>query len=261
VQDLVVNLVASALAGIAVWVGQRLLAHRRLARKRAFFGLAQGAPALLVVARHHDSPHRLSVHRNDVAALVELTAVVRECGAKAELTGADGPPGLGKVTEFCVGGPDTNPRSVAHLRALLPGVRMATYKEAGHHGYVEVGPHRFDRRPGRAEYAVLARVPINAQTVFSILGQISYANLAAVRHLADRHGALLRRYGVAEPFCLVLRVVESDAYGPDLVEVAADVSAYAFGPRGSTGGSTDDTRPGVPRQARLGRVWRRGRTG
>jgi hypothetical protein len=256
VRDLLVNLVASALAGLAVWVAQRVLAHRRLTRKRAFFGLKPGEPALLVVARHASSPREQSVHRRDVAALVELAAVVRECGGRSELVAPGASTGLGKMTEFCVGGRETNPRAAAHLRAMLPGVEMTTYQESGRQGSVSVGPHRFVRDPERVEYAVLARTVVNDHMVFSILGQTSFGNLAAVRYLAAHQRSLQRRYGVTA-FCLVLRVVEPDAYGADLVEVAADVSADAFAAREST----PDARPGVPRQARLDRVFRRGAKG
>jgi hypothetical protein len=226
-----------------VWVAQRLFAYRRLARKRAFFGLAAGARAVLVVARHASSPREHSVHRRDVSALVELTAIVRECGARAALVGADEPSGIGNMTEFCVGGPDTNARAVAHLRVLPPGARLTSYKEDGRRVASSAGEHRLEREPGRAEYAVLARSVVKGHAVFSLLGQTSYANLAASRYLADKHRTLHRRYGADRPSCLILRVVEPDAYGADLVEVAAEVTADVFGPAAATNGA-------VPRQAR-----------
>jgi hypothetical protein len=253
VGDLLINLLASVIAGTAVWLAGFLLRRRKLSRERAFFGLTAGASCLLVVSRHASSPREHSVHRRDVHALVELAAVVRECGARAELVAPDAPTGLGKMTEFCVGGPETNARAAAHLRAMLPGVAMTTYRQSGGQVAVSVGPHRFVRDPERVEFAVLARTVVNDHMVFSVLGQTSYGNLAAVRHLAANQRPLQRRYGTVA-FCLVLRVVEPDAYGADLVEVAADVSADAFA------ASTRDTRPGVPGQARVGRVFRRARS-
>jgi hypothetical protein len=254
VHDIAINLVASVIAGVAVWLAQRLLAYRRLARKRAFFGLDGGARALLVVARHASSPREQSVHRRDVSALVELAAIARECGARAELVRAGEPTGIGNLTEFCVGGPDTNPRAVAHLRTLLPGVRMSSYQDDGRHLRLGAGVHTFEREPGRAEYAVLARSPVRGHAVFSLLGQASHANLAAARYLGEKHRSLHRQYGADRAFCLILRVVEPDAYGADLVEVAADVTADAFGPTGQTEGA-------VPRPARplSGRLRRRSR--
>src|SRR5688572_19334279 len=110
VRDLLVNLLASVVAGTAVWLSQRLLRYRRAARRRAFFGIVPGGSCLLSVARHASSPNELSVHRRDVAALVELASLVRECGGRADLISADFPQGVGRSAEFCVGGPSGNPR-------------------------------------------------------------------------------------------------------------------------------------------------------
>ncbi|WBB46798.1 hypothetical protein O3597_16560 [Verrucosispora sp. WMMA2044] len=68
--DLLINLLASVIAGTAVWLTGFLLRRHKLNRARAFFGLAAGASCLLVVSRHASSPREFSVHRRDVAALV-----------------------------------------------------------------------------------------------------------------------------------------------------------------------------------------------
>ena len=98
-QDLLINLLASVLAGVAGWLGQRFVRRRRLARERSFFGLDEGGACLLSVARHFSSPRRASVHRRDVAALVELATLARECGARADLAN-DGAlaQGFGRLT-------------------------------------------------------------------------------------------------------------------------------------------------------------------
>jgi len=232
VQDLAINLVASVLAAAAAWILQRVLSLRRLARMRAFFGLQHGAPCLLVVGRHASSPREHSVHRDDVAALAELAALAKECGARADVvTAAEAPVGLGKVTEFCVGGEGNNPRTAVHLRALLPGVTGWRWEETRAKLTFAVGGERFDRDPGKDEYAIVARVGAPSRPVFVIMGQIAICNLAAARFLATRHRQLYRRYGADRPFCLVLRVVEGKTYGPDLVEEVADVTEAALGPR------------------------------
>jgi hypothetical protein len=233
VQDLAINLLASVLAGLAVWVGQRLLAYRRLARERAFFGLAAGVSCRLVVGRHASSQRENSVHRGDVAALVELATLVRECGARAEMIGAtEAPTGVGQVTEFCVGGPTTNPRTAAHMRALLPGVRLEPYEKSGRGLTLTVGMQRYARRPDRVDHAILARCGgTHGRPLFVLIGQTATANLAAARYLAAHHRALRRTYGERDDFCLVLRVPEPDAYGADRVELVGDVTAEATTPR------------------------------
>ncbi len=241
-RDLLVNLLASVVAGTAVWLSQRLLRYRRTARRRAFFGVGPDATCLLTVSRHASSPHQLSVHRQDVAALVELATIVRDCGGRADLIPAeDTPQGVGRSTEFCVGGPYGNPRTAAHLRALLPGVRVEIEPPApsGHGDStgagmrelpLSVGATTFRREPGRAEYVVLARVwgPAGGRPVFLLDGQTARTNLAAARFLATNYPDLHRRYGAAGRFCLVLRILEPAMYGPDFTEIAADLTDEAF---------------------------------
>ncbi|MFI7599206.1 hypothetical protein [Actinoplanes sp. NPDC049681] len=221
--DLLINLLASVIAGTAVWLAQFAIRRRRLDRERAFFGLADGATCLLVTSRHFASPSTESVHRRDVAALVELTTLARECGARADLVGgSDLRHELGRMTEFCVGGPSANPRTAVHLRTALPGVDYAGLSfTVGGEKYVNTTEHR---------YAVLARFrpPSGARPVFLLGGLSSDGNLAAARHLAHHHRGLQREHGDERPFCLVLRVREPDAYGTDFTEVAADVSDVAF---------------------------------
>lgn len=227
-QDLLINLLASVIAGVAVWLGQRVLRQRRLARERAFFGLAEDGACLLSVARHFSSPQKTSVHRRDVAALVELATLARECGARADLAD-DGmlAQGFGRLTEFCVGGPSGNPRTATHLRTILRGVTFAGDAET-----ITVGGVDYRLEPGGAQYVVLARAwgPARDRPVFVLAGQTASTNLAAARYLDAQHRTLFRTYGSDRPFCQVLRVVEPATYGADYVELAADVTEEAFRP-------------------------------
>ena len=234
-RDLAVNLAASVIAGVAVWLvdwGSRRL---RLARRRAFFGLAAGEQALLVVARHKSSNRPNSVSHRDVAALVELASIIRECGARAELAPADGVPRqLGRATEFCVGGPSANPRMVAHMAALLPGIKLSEdhpdqQVPSGFVATLRIGDTEYPCEFGRREYAVLARAFAPGQTrpIFLLPGQTALANMAAARYLTSQQRQLHRRYGTDRPFCLVLQVLESDTYGADLVKEIADVTPTA----------------------------------
>jgi hypothetical protein len=231
VHDLLVNLLASVVAGSAVWLSQRLLRYRKLARQRSFFGVTQGSEVLLAVARHAASPHRRSVNRRDVAALVELVTIVRDCGGRAELVAEDDvPDGIGRSTEFCVGGPGTNARTAAHLRSILRGVEWALDQPDHAEPGFSVGTTTFQRELDRAEYVVLARAwgPEGGRPVFLLSGQNARSNLAAARFLTTRYPQLYRRYGASRPFCFVLRIVEPGVYGADFTEIAADVSDAAF---------------------------------
>ena len=221
--DLLINLLASVIAGTAVWSAGHVLRRRRLARERAFFSLTEGTSCLLVVSRHASSPSELSVHRRDVAALVELAIIARECGAQADRVG-DPPAGeFGRMTEFCVGGPSGNPRAATHIRTILQGV---TYASPG--AFTVAGADYV--RSDDVTYGLLTRFwgPGGGRPVFLLGGLTAGANLAAARYLATRHRELERRFGPDRPFCLVLRILEPAAYGTDYLEEVADVTDVAF---------------------------------
>jgi hypothetical protein len=233
VRDLLINLLASVIAGVAVWAAGRLVRYRRLAREQSFFGLTGGAACLLSVSRHFSSPRENSVHRRDVAALVELASVARECGARADLAGdRELAQQFGRQTEFCVGGPGANPRTTTHLRTILRGVSFRQPIDEDNPGSIAVGAAEYTIDHQVAEYVVLARAwgPAGGRPVFLLAGQTAPTNLAAARYLSREHRRLFRRYGADRPFCLVLRVVEPAVYGTDFTELVADVTAVAFQP-------------------------------
>jgi hypothetical protein len=233
VGDLLVNLLASVIAGTAVWVAGFGLRRRKLSREQAFFGLTAGASCLMVVSRHASSPREFSVHRRDVAALVELATIARECGARADRVGENQPSGeIGRLTEFCVGGPGgASPRSATHVRTILRGVTYELFDEGERRMAFTVGGTQYVLSP-ETSYVLLARFwgPAGGHPVFFIGGLSAGSNLAAARYLASRHAELARTHGADRPFALVLRIVEPTAYGTDFTELAADVSDVAFQP-------------------------------
>jgi hypothetical protein len=233
VGDLAINLLASVIAGTAVWLAGFLLRRRKLSRERAFFGLTEGASCLLVVSRHASSPREFSVHRRDVAALVELATIARECGAHADRVGENQPTGeIGRLTEFCVGGPGgASPRSATHVRTILRGVTYAVFDDEQPRLSFTVGGTEYVLTP-ETSYVLLARCwgPAGGHPVFFIGGLSAGSNLAGARYLAAHHPELARRYGADRPFALVLRIVEPAAYGTDFTELAADVTDVAFQP-------------------------------
>jgi hypothetical protein len=250
-RDLAVNLAASVVVGVSVWLAQWLLRYRTLARKRAFFGLSEDADCTLVVAKHFASPHEHSVHRRDVAALVEIATLVRECGGRADLMTTDEPlQSIGRRTEFCVGGPGGNPRTAAHLRSMLRGVDTESFQATG---TLRIGDAEYRPEPGRADYVLLARTypPATARPVFLLAGQTSQSNLAAARFLAGGDRKPLKRYGSTKSFCLVLRIAEPGTYGPDFVELVADATEDAFRPQASPAPSSAavESSPAAPSSA------------
>jgi hypothetical protein len=248
VLDVVINLLASAIAATAAWTGQYLVRHRRIVRKRSFFGVASGAEVMLFVAKHFSSPRPQSVHRNDVATLVELATVIRECGGLPTLvTSEEGRREAGRVSEYCVGGPSANPRTAAHLRVALPGVRFGSAEPDSLPFWV--GDRAFSRSPGAEQFALLARVrpSASAAPVFILAGQTSLDNLAAARYLVANYRRLRKDYGNRD-FCLVLGVREPSTFGADHVHLVADVTGPAL-TAGAAAAEPDNVEVPVPAAA------------
>lgn len=226
-----------AAAGVALLVGlaagwalQNTAVRRRLARERSFFGLPDGSECVLVTHRDSTSAH-WSIPRHDALALLGLAAVVENCGAHAEVAPHDtGLQGFGARTEFCVGDPTAHRRLAAHLANLLPGVAVQAgdASGAGRGAYV-IGGTTYAMEPGAVEYVLLARLTAGetGRPVFLAAGQRPVTHRAAVRHLVRNRARLARKHGAEGQFCLLLKVVNSQSYGPDVVELVADVTKAA----------------------------------
>ncbi|MER7998394.1 hypothetical protein [Streptomyces sp. NPDC095613] len=231
IRDIVLGLVAAGISAALGWVARTYLWRRRLRRKQAFFGLPGHSECLLVVNR--ESASEGAVHRYDVFALLELAALIKDCGAHADIARHDtARQGFGERTEFCLGGPSSNRRTAAHLASLLPGVTVDTTTESGpDRGSFRIGSEVYRVDSGVVEYVLLARLTAGegGRPVFLFCGQRAITNQAASRYLARHHERLSRRYG-DNSFCLLLKVVNSHAYGPDVVELVADVTRAAREP-------------------------------
>ncbi|WP_327677594.1 hypothetical protein [Kitasatospora sp. NBC_00458] len=229
--NVLLGLVASALSAAIGWLGQSLRRRRRLDRTRAFLGLPAGSECLIVVNRSIGTgAHPRTVTRRDAFALMELAALVKECGAQADLVAHDAAPrSLGAKTELCFGGPVSNDRMAAHLAWGLPGVSISHGPEAADNA-ITVGGRAYTADWDVETYVLLARLatPGGGRPVFLISGQTGVANQAGVRHLVAHHRSLARRHGADGTFALLLRVTNPRAYGPDVVEQVADVTARAL---------------------------------
>ena len=232
VRNIVLGVVAAGLSAALGWLARTYLWKRKLRRKQAFFGLPANSESLLVVNREAGGPD-LSVMRHDVFALLELSALIKDCGAHAQVIAHDAAQqGFGERTEFCVGGPSSNRRMAAHLHSLLPGIRVNVDPEPGpDRGAFQIGSERYRLEPGRGEYVILARLTAGntARPVFLFCGQRAITNQAATRYVARNHERLARKHG-NNSFVILLKVVNSQAYGPDVVELVADVTRASQAP-------------------------------
>ncbi|MER6390703.1 hypothetical protein ACFXEL_26035 [Streptomyces sp. NPDC059382] len=232
VRNIVLGVVATAISGGFGWFARTYLWRRTLRRKQAFFGLPSGSDCLFVVGRQMGGTEG-SVHRNDAFALLEISALIKDCGANLQIVSQDTVrQGFGERAEFCVGGPVSNARTAAHLGSMLPGIRVDVSTEAGpDRGAIVVGEETYRWSKGLVDHVVLARLTTGPGTrpVFLISGQTAISNQAGARYLARNHRELARKFG-GDSFCVVLKVVNSDAYGPDVAELLADVTRSARTP-------------------------------
>ncbi|MET8243757.1 hypothetical protein ABZV31_04560 [Streptomyces sp. NPDC005202] len=234
VRNIVLGVIAAGISAALGWLARTYLWKRKLRRKQAFFGLPDNSESLLVVNREAGGPE-LTVMRHDVFALLELSALIKDCHAHAQVVAHDAAQqGFGERTEFCVGGPASNRRMAAHLHSLLPGIRVNVDAEPGpDRGAFQIGSEHYRLEGGRSEYVLLARLTAGerreARPVFLFCGQRAITNQAATRYLARNHERLARKYG-NNSFVLLLKVVNSQAYGPDVVELVADVTRAAQAP-------------------------------
>ncbi|NUK03939.1 hypothetical protein [Streptomyces lunaelactis] len=231
VRNIVLGVIAAGISATFGWFARTYLWRRKLRRKQAFLGLPRNSESLLVVNR--EAGNDGAVHRYDVFALLELSALIKDCGANAQIVSHDtAQQGFGERTEYCVGGPTSNRRMAAHLHSMLPGIKINTDLEPGPDRLAfQIGSERYRLEKGTAEYVVLARLTAgpDARPVFLFCGQVAITNQAASRYLARNHEKLARKHG-DKSFCLLLKVVNSQAYGPDVVEQVADVTRTAQTP-------------------------------
>ncbi len=234
VRNIVLGVVAAGISAALGWMARTYLWKRKLRRKQAFFGLPDNSESLLVVNRD-PATAEAAVHRIDVFALLELSALIKDCGAHVQVLTQDAVhQGFGERTEFCLGGPASNRRMAAHMAAMLPGVRINVDPEPGpDRGAFQIGSERHRMEAGVTEYVLLARLTAGdrreTRPVFLFCGQRAVTNQAAARYLTRNHERLARKYGTGS-FVLLLKVVNSQAYGPDVVELVGDVTRTAQAP-------------------------------
>jgi hypothetical protein len=227
VEQLVLGVGSSAIAGTAVWLGQRAVASGRRRSRSRFLGLTGrwSQTCRLVVGRNPKQTN--SIHESDVAAMLEISALTRAVGVEPRiLSPAEAGADDADQVEFCLTARDANRRTKAHLERWLPGLTMSPFSEGLAY---TAGGAQFRRDPGVLEYVVLARICRPGRPhLWIVAGQTGITNRAGARFLAE-HGARLRhRFGDDRTFCLVLRVIEPATYGYREVEEAADVTVNAL---------------------------------
>ncbi|WP_462185881.1 hypothetical protein [Frankia sp. CcWB2] len=137
----------------------------------------------------------------------------------------------GDRTEFCLGGPESNPRTGGHLATHLPGVAVRPIAPGQpDSGAFVVGERRFLLEKGRREYALVARFtpPGSTRPVILICGQTAVTNRAAVYGLKQKYRDLARTIASVDRFCIIFKIELSSTYGYQAVRLDSDVTVAAF---------------------------------
>jgi hypothetical protein len=228
--NIAIGLVTSVIGGGAVWLWQRAGSVRALRRKERFFGIEPGGTCLIVMNNKYNMPG--STHHNDVHAMIEIATLASSIGSAVLIESCNDFQGVnGNRTEFCIGGPASNPRTAAHVAAHLPGITLRPFdRDLDESAAILVGDEQFRFIRNDQEYTLIAKFtpPAASRPVILICGQSSIANRAAVNYLKREYLNLSRSLSSTGKFCVVVRAVSTDAYGHQAAELAGDFSATAF---------------------------------
>ena len=233
VENLVVGIATSIITALAAWLWDKTRKSTILNRKAAFFGLQPKGQCLVVMNQNPKSLNTMSYA--DVRTLVEVVKLAEEIGVELEVAPFDqiAEP-AGEVTEFCLGGPDSNQRTKVHLANFLKGVRFNPYMPGDPNNIAIVtqnGTFRYEK--DQSEYAILARFYPNPKRhpVILICGQTARANQGAAHYLIENYDHFLRRsFGNKKQFCLLIRLQSPLTYGYKSARLEKDLTSTAFTP-------------------------------
>jgi hypothetical protein len=169
---------------------------------------------------------------DDVQAMIEIASLASSSGASIRIESCmDFRELNGDRTEFCIGGPRSNPRTAGHIATSLPGITMRPFDAAGQRpSAIVAGDEEFPRDRGKEEYALVAKFtpPASRRPVVLICGQSTIANLGAVNFLIRDHLKISKAISSISKFCIIIRVASIETYGYGASELASEVSAAAF---------------------------------
>ena len=237
VRNIALGVIAAGISAALGWVARTYLWRRKLRRKQAFFGLPENSECLLVVNRDAGSAE-LSVHRHDVFALLELAALVKDCGADAEVSPRTRPGrGSGSGRSSAWAGRRRTGGWRRTFRPCCPAYGEHRPRTGPGPLAFQIGGEHYRMESGITEYVLLARLTAGqrrgGRPVFLFCGQRAINNQAATRYLVRHHERLARKHG-GKSFVLLLKVINSQAYGPDVVELVDDVTRAAQAPLPAT---------------------------
>ena len=233
VENLIVGFATSIITAIGVWIWNKIRHSRIINRKTTFFGVSIKDKCLVVMNRNPNNLNTMS--HEDVQTLLEVVKLAEGIGVELEVAPFDEilePAGV--MTEFCLGGPDSNQRTKIHLANFLKGVRFNPYTPSHPDNIAIVTPNgTFQYEKNHNEYAILARIypDPKAHPIILISGQTARSNQGAIHYLIENYDQFLReKFGTRKQFCLLLRLQSPLVYGYKSSRLERDMTDTAFLP-------------------------------
>lgn len=194
----------------------------------SFFEIKPNDTCYIILNNDPRSPKTMA--HGDVETLIETVKIVHELGGNVEVAPFDEKPkGVGIMTEFCIGGPDSNKRTKAHLANHFNGLRFHDYSPGNPDSIAiefEGKKYRYEKNEDgtlKQAYAILAKfrnneLP-NSRPVFLICGQTQVTNKSAISYLMQNYKKLGKEFN-DKPFCLIVKPRDYKSYGyQDVVRV------------------------------------------
>lgn len=226
IQDLLIGLITSVIAGFSVWFWERFRRTLDLTHKSSFFGIRPGENCLVVI-NHNPRGRDLLSHR-DVETVVEIVKIICEIDGEVTIAAFDKAlEPAGEITEFCVGSPDSNERTGVHIKNFMQNIyNNPSSKDESDSLAILIAGETYRHKRGDIEYAILAKVVPNqySRPVFLMSGQSSLGNKASIYFLAKNYKTVLWDKYKYNSFCLLLRIREPKLYGYKSVELVKDLT-------------------------------------
>lgn len=231
IENFIVGIVTSITTAVAVWFWNKFRQSMLLNRKAAFFGLKPKGQCFAVM---NQNPKQLNTMSHaDVQTLVEVVKLAEKIDVELKVAPFKQflePPG--SVTEFCLGGPDSNERTKIHLENFLKGIRFNPYMPGDPDNIaILTQSQKFQYKKNQTEYAILAKLyPDNdSQPVILVSGQTARSNQGAVYYLLKNYDRSLRQtFGIKKQFCLLIKLHSPQTYGYKSAKLEKDLTSDAF---------------------------------
>ena len=225
--DIVINIIASIIVGVAVWFWSKYRNEYSLRKKRNFYNIKRDQKIYLTINQYNQT--KLMSHR-DISTLIDISKIPHDLDGDVMILPIDEVKfSPGEYVEFCIGGVDSNRRSELYLDEFFKNIYMNSY-QSQNSLRIEVGNDKFDYEKDRVVYSILAKFYPNKNTelpVFLICGQTSLSNKGAAYYLMNNYQELYKKHK-NNPFCYILMTKNFKSFGHKNVSLVKDVSEIVY---------------------------------